>query len=274
MGWSRRRAWLGSVVAAIVLLVSASGSLAAQRPTSTDSARTSALAGLVRDSSGRGIPLATVLVEESDIATVTDDTGHFRLPGVPAGRTRFVARRIGFEPATFEIDMPAGLTVNVNVKLPTAAYLLNKVEITAEVRDARLRAEGFYERMRKRIGKYMVPEDVEKRRGMTSVAMLVSDMPGFRVTSTPRGRGYSIGPSRGGRNCVSLFLDGVRLPRGGSLDDFTTAREVYAIELYPYPAEVPHRFTTSSNGYWCSAIVVWSKYLREPQQPDTSSARP
>jgi hypothetical protein len=272
MGWSRRAAWLGRGVLAIALFVSASGSLAAQRPAPADSLETSTLAGLVRDSSGRGIPLATVLVEETEIATVTDDTGHFRLAGVPAGRTRFVARRIGFEAATFEIDMPADLTVNVNVKLPTAAYLLNKVEITAEVRDARLRGEGFYERMRKRIGKYMVPEDVEKRRGMTSVAMLVSDMPGFRVTSTPRGRGYSISPSRG-RSCINLFLDGVRLPRGAQLDDFTTPRDVHAIEVYPYPAEVPHRFTTSFNGYWCSAIVVWSRYLREPQQPDTSTSR-
>ena len=267
------------ICSAIVLafVASLAAAVGAQQPAPRDTAPATAapatLAGVVHDTAGRGIAWANVFVEDSDVATVADDSGRFRLPNVPPGVRRFVARRIGYEPAVFQIDMPVGLTVHVNVKLPTAAYLLSTVEITAQERDARLAAEGFYERQRRRIGKYLGPDEVEKRRSFPSVARMIGDFPGIEVrpgrpgespTITGRTRRYSInGGAQSG--CLALFLDGMRLPQGVNLDDFTDPKLIYAIEVYADRDFIPGRFVALAGGRGCGAIVVWTKQMRMPK---------
>src|ERR1051325_9150826 len=77
--------------AALLALVSvcAPRTAAAQNPASV-------LFGVVRDSAGIKLSLVEVLVLKTKLQAVTDDSGAYRIVGVPTGPLRVQFRRIGF----------------------------------------------------------------------------------------------------------------------------------------------------------------------------------
>ena len=95
--------------AAAIALLWCAGQLAAQG--------TGVVYGTVRDTTGRPVPSARVLIVGQPLPAVADARGSYRLTGVPAGAAVVRAGAIGYDPARREIDLRAGDSVEVDFVL-------------------------------------------------------------------------------------------------------------------------------------------------------------
>lgn len=75
-----------------------------------------------------GTPLAEAEVRTKSRQTLTDPQGIARLT-LPAGRHRLSVARIGFQPATTQVQVTAGGEVTVTVTLEPVAYRLDSVTV-------------------------------------------------------------------------------------------------------------------------------------------------
>jgi len=75
-----------------------------------------------------GTPLAEAEVEIASHQALTDARGVARL-SVPAGRHPLTVARIGFEPATVEVEVPADREISVTVTLEPVPYQLDSVTV-------------------------------------------------------------------------------------------------------------------------------------------------
>ncbi|MFM8336442.1 MAG: carboxypeptidase-like regulatory domain-containing protein, partial [Opitutaceae bacterium] len=84
------------------------------QPTAT----TGAVRGRVQNEvTGRFLPNARVTVTGTDVAVFTDETGTFRLTGVPAGTVKIEAFYSGLEPRTLAVEVMPGREVSRDILL-------------------------------------------------------------------------------------------------------------------------------------------------------------
>jgi len=245
------------------------------------------LRGKVIDAvTGAAVPAAAVraLVEGRDVGrarTAADGTFNFQLR-VP-GTVRIEAQRTGYG-TTVTGDLPVGLreTVDVEVKISAEAITIEPLRVTARVAPPRRRSlerNGFYDRERRGIGKYLRREEIE-RHGRSNMAQVLSYVPGTAVlrrgfrdyiyfprnggpglgrvrSSNSRGRAQW-GPPAGG--CLPrLFLDGIRVSYDSDADinSFVDPEAVEAVELFRGPSEIPVEY--NDNNSQCGVILIWTR---------------
>jgi hypothetical protein len=237
-----------------------------QVPARDTAARTSAIAGLVRDSVDRPIPLATVTLDGRDLAAVTDSLGRFHLSGIPSGTNAFTVLRLGYEPSSFTATLPPDSTVVITIRLRRVPTL-DPVSVRAAALRDRLAKRGYYERQRRGIGSFVSPERVDSLQHLTTPARMLRDVPGLTVRCAAAGRCEI--RTRQTDLCMHLFVNG-SLQRG-QLDDILSTTEVAAFEIYQRPALVPIEFqghlaqsvrrpgARETVRAGCGAIVVWRK---------------
>lgn len=123
-----QQAWLelgriGAALATVLLLV---------LPAQAAQAQEGAVAGQVIDETGtRPLEGAQVFVAGTEIGTLTDAQGRYRLTGVPAGEARIQVRLIGFTGQTQTITVQAGQTVNLDFALAVEALGVDELVVTA-----------------------------------------------------------------------------------------------------------------------------------------------
>ncbi len=247
----------------LLLAFAASTSLVGQQP---DTARRhSGLAGIVRDTLGRPIVAASVLVDGSSVTAVTDDSGRFDVRRLPDGTNGFTITKIGFAPLSFEVSLPADSVVVLSVRM-RSVQLLNTVNVNAERTNAYLARTGFIERQRLGLGTFLTPQHID------SVAMSVT-LPN-QLLQNVRGLDVRCGSAncrvttRLPPGCLWLYIDGV--PHGTeSIDTLGFSPSgIAAIEVYDRPSLVPMEFQGQlpikqgrgmSMGAGCGAIAIWTK---------------
>ena len=121
----------------LMLTLAATAVLAAQVRDTTR--KHSGLAGIVRDSLGRPLIGANVLVDGSSAATVSDDSGRFDVRRLPAGPNGFTITKIGYAPLSFEVSLPSDSVVVLSVMM-RSVQVLNTVNVNAERTNAYLAA--------------------------------------------------------------------------------------------------------------------------------------
>lgn len=224
----------------------------AQAP-APDTGRRAAIAGVVRDTIGRPLPLVTVIALGRDASVVTDSAGRFYL-AVSAGDHDFTAMRIGYRAVHFAATLPPDTTVVLNLTLRAIdAQELAPVQVVGERMSAALLRDGFYDRLERGFGQYLSPDQVEAmsaRVGQTSEMLRM--MQGVVV------RCPVVGPCTvsGTRECLSVWVDG-SLRRNVLLDEIVSPGYAYAIEVYSRRANTPMEFVEPSSR--CGAIVVWTR---------------
>src|SRR5213083_694225 len=92
-------------------------------------AQTGTITGSVADSTGAGIPGATIRVEGTMLHATTDEKGRFELQGVPAGVHRLRVLLLGYRAATQSVTMGAGATAEVSFTLERAPIPVEAVEV-------------------------------------------------------------------------------------------------------------------------------------------------
>lgn len=219
-------------------------------------------------------------------SVVTDSLGYFRFPSLALGAHSFAVRRVGFQPATFEVEFHADTTVELEVPLAAGVTVLDSIIVRGDsgAYSRRLRFVGFEERREQAErsatdATFITPEEIAQRHA-ARLSHLLEGRRSIRieyimnVIAVPRGRDgrcemsvwvdgqlVSIlgGPSR--RPPTDLFArqtyTGRADPGASPGLDMINVNEVAAVEIYPSPSGTPPQFQSLTGT--CGAIVVWTK---------------
>ena len=101
-----------------------------------DQARAAAFAagdlkGRVIDASGNGLAAASVSVEGTTTAVVTNTAGEFAISGLQGGAHRISVRRVGYQPVDRDITVTPGQTLQTDVVRNASPVSLNDVVVTS-----------------------------------------------------------------------------------------------------------------------------------------------
>ena len=162
---------------------------------------------------------------------------------------------MGFEPVEVPVDVSAETPRDLTVQLADFVPVLDTIVATAMLRDLGLERVGFARRRKTGMGKYLGPEEIERRRAFHFVDLFAT-IPMLRRTSYADGRQVLVGRSTGmSTGCVNYFVDDMPW-LGGGVEDFIMPAEVGAIEVYS-SAFTPAEFRRA--GEPCETVVVWTK---------------
>ena len=223
-----------------------------------------ALSGIVYDrSTGEAVSNVTISLNGTD-TTVTRADGTFDIVDVGwLPETNFIAtRRMGYLPWGQEIRLEEGTTrLNLRITILPQAVSLDPLDVTAAAMEQRLVDVGFYARQQVNAGYFMEREQIERRLGSAMyVTELLSGIPGIDVIdaapgsfgSTVRFRGIQsiqgCGPPR-------TMVDGV-VVEFESLEMLVRPEEVYAIEAYRRPTEIPTEYRGADSA--CGVLLIWT----------------
>jgi hypothetical protein len=272
------RAAADSVRATPVIFV-----LAAEKPVenvllelSKRAVATATLAGtVVVDSGGSPIAGVEIMLPSVGLNAHSDTKGAYRLPDVPVGTHRVLARKPGYSPLDATLTFAANETVTRRLVL-SRVTVLNEVVVTT---DRAMRT--FEEHKALGLGRFLTREFLELQEGNTMSAVM-SALPGVRilpgmssgsfrpiyaVTSNRRCLpDFRYGAKQECRPCFALIIfDGVAMnPYGGEPFDINSlpVREIEAIEHYPSPSIVPDRYRSFETA--CGLVVIHTRRTLPP----------
>ncbi|MDP1745127.1 MAG: TonB-dependent siderophore receptor [Bacteroidota bacterium] len=89
------------------------------------------ITGKIKDKTGKSVELANILVENTAIATYTDESGKFTLKNIPQGNYTIIASVVGFEPIKQNVSVKAGETTTISFTIAEKVHKLKEVSITS-----------------------------------------------------------------------------------------------------------------------------------------------
>ena len=233
-----------------------------------------------------GVVTDTGLVVLSDVAVsmvgvsvlvTTGANGRFRIIVGRAGRYFLIARRLGFQPLSIEVQVPDGDTLRLALQLERVVTELQTVTVEAPARVSPRMAE-FDARRKLGEGQFMTRPDIESRnsllateliRSFTSIKLVGAGgtlgSPGYYAVSI-RGAATPLHQSLGTRakggaadgSCfLQVVIDGIPQDTPYNLDLLPPPRELAGIEVYSGPATIPIRFKGFDRS--CGVILVWTR---------------
>jgi hypothetical protein len=214
---------------------------------------TSTVVGVVRDSGGAPVGVATVTASRAQ--ALSDSAGRFVLDRLPAGSVTVRVRRLGFQPSEHHLELVAGRRDSLFVTLVALPTELPGVSTTAQ---SRLRAylSDYYRHKESGVGRFYEREQIVAMRVM-QLSDLLRRVPGVRVTPDRNGR-YVIRMGRSIRNCPPDFwVDNVRA-HALNADDIPLS-DIEALEVYAGPAGLPPEFISRFGNPSCGAVVIWTR---------------
>ena len=227
-----------------------------------------AVAGLVRDSAGKPVAGVTIAVVGSTVYhTASDDSGAYRVSGLPAGVAQLFARRLGFAPETVSVSIAANATAKVDFRLTASATQLQTSVVEADPKLSKM--APFNRRRARGVGAFLTRADIEKQ-PTTTLSELLRYLPGVGVQQKPAGEPQPIRMQRSASSSmqstcvVQLYVDGHPYPNG-NVDDFSP-NVVEGVEVYRSASEVPAEFRTRDAS--CGVISIWTR------DPDAARKRP
>jgi hypothetical protein len=203
-----------------------------------------------------------VWLRGSDLYTLTNEQGGFRIQGVPVGPVQVSMRRLGFAPTTTDLILRADRTDSLIVALTTLAASLPGmlVEDEAMTRSKRLLA-GFWERRSRGFGHFFTRDEIE-RREPHDFTDIVRMTPSVSIVNSGGRKVIRFSRSAGMRgDCPPQYwVDGMRI-ENATPDEFPP-HDVEAIELYAGTATIPPQFAPriqTVRTQTCGAVVIWTR---------------
>jgi hypothetical protein len=226
---------------------------------------TASVTGIVRGATGLPLENTEIRVRGARSSAVSDAAGRYSIAALPAGTQTLVVRRIGYEPTEISVELRAGRSTQYDLKL-TRAILLDSVRVVAM---RSLYPEFEYNRRANPFGRYLGPDEVERRHATGAMGLLFG-IPGLA------GVGHNVNErvvsTRGARHCASMriYLDGTEVDENIA---GIQASQIGAVEVYVDGAFVPSRYAARGA---CGVVVFWSKSSRRitPPKPATAPASP
>ena len=214
------------------------------------------LRGTIRTEKAMPVAGATVRVRGGESVATTDATGSFMLSALPTGTHSVEATAIGFQPTRAPVDIIEADAPPADLVMRPVGKVLDTMRVFAS-RDLPTPWRARFEERRKMgLGRYLDEAAIEKRDPMT-VTDLLSSMPGVTIRSNSLSSRSTIMVRATGGYCYpAYFIDGVPVEVGrSSIDNFLSAREVRAVELYRSRILTPAEFAFRES---CGTIVIWT----------------
>lgn len=233
------------------------GLLAAIAPARAQSTRpTAAIDGVVTDTLLAPLADATVSLLGSTVRVVTKTNGRFRIVDLPPGEYVLFVRRIGYAASSSTIELTAGDTLRPSFTLRGAVAELDTV-VVADKGGLWPIERDFEDRRRKGFGHFLTQDQIERLNfvDLTDVLMTV---PGVSPIMTNTRDPFLKCP-------YQFFLDGTPLNNHKLVETLPRPSEVFGVEVYSGPAEIPLQFKTKGpnanphSGSFCGVILVWTK---------------
>ncbi len=193
----------------------------------------------------------------TDVIAITNDKGEFTMRNLPSGSKVLLARHVGFGAETAPVDLSSREQKRVTIKLSKFVAIMDPVLVTAR-RSAALDKLGFNQRKKSGFGYYLGPDRLQNVHP-AYVTDILRQVPGLRVSHAPTGDVVSTSRGFGG-GCVQYYVDDLpfREMDPGDVNNFVTAGEVVAVEVYQGPS-IPGRFIQAGSSN-CTTIVLWTRF--------------
>ena len=154
-------------IASVALITSSFTCLWASEPTFILKGR------IISSQDKQAIPFITLMIEDTNIGTATDENGHFQIINLPAGEYNLMVRGMGYQTTRRQINSAAGEDFFLEIAIPPSIYNLNEVVFTASPT-----ASGF----RYQSDLSFVGEELQKRSEVSFGEMLDGE-PGLAMRS-------------------------------------------------------------------------------------------
>jgi len=173
------------------------------------SAQTGTAFGIITDAAtGEALPGATVMAMSNGRGTVTELTGEYRLPNLPAGKQQLQVSYIGYQTDTLEVNVLAGGTVNANVKLRLNTTVLGEVVVRGQL-EGQKKALNQQRAADNIIN--VISADLIGRFPDLNVAEALQRVPGVNI-SRSRGEGSTVSLRGTPTHFTTININGEQLP--------------------------------------------------------------
>ncbi len=227
------------------------------------------LVGVVRDSAGEHLVGADLTVLNSRAGGFSNDTGGFRVLGVPAGRGTLRIRRLGYAPRTVDFTVEAGQSIQLDVVLSRVPLNIDPVVVSADAKQLYTGwAAKFYQRMERGNGRFITRAEIERRNAIRTTDLLRS-LPGVQIR--PSRMASNTVYLRGQRCTPFIWIDNTPAMAGYvDLDNFEP-NSLEGIEIYSSAATVPAELSVPRDKMACGMIVLWSMMPDRPTRGSRGS---
>lgn len=247
-----RRTVLRGVGAFLATLATAVGGLQAQT-----------LSGLVLEAgTDRPISFAeiTILGDTGAVAasTFSDGNGAFSADLPRAGGYQVYAVRLGYF-ATFSdfIDVVKGEDISIAVRLQPKPFETDSLTVEVAPPPRPLERVGFYDRMMAGIGSFFTREDIQNRITAHTLADVIREAPGVRISSDRFGKDRVTLVAIQGACAPILILDGLSLQP--PWEDVANVDDLEGVEVYPRVSQVPAEYLLTARTTGCGVVVAWTR---------------
>jgi len=212
------------------------------------------LKGRVMDSElGEALHGATIRVRPGGSPVTTDSLGRFEITGLRPGEIEVTVQALGFESRSWKLAVQADQVIDRTFSLDFTGEKLPEVVVTARAVKLVPRYADFERRRERGVGAYLRWDEIKKK-NFNTVGEAMRSVRGVRMICNQAEFECHIRMARTPNCTPTWFVDGVQV---GSFTESTAIRDVYGLEIYRGPGEVPGEFTGSSAG--CGVLVVWTK---------------
>lgn len=202
-----------------------------------------------------GNPLSGATVRIKGVASplTTDSAGRFVAPNLKAEMVEITIQVMGYARGTFQVPIPAAGEVSQTFGLDFTGANLPEIVVQARVNQLMPRYAEFEARRQHGMGAYLRWDDLLKK-GSNSVGDALRTVRGVRIQCDQARYECYVAMARS-LNCrPTWWIDGVQ---ARSFNESTSIRDIYGIEIYRGPGEVPGEYGGSDAA--CGVIVMWTK---------------
>lgn len=222
--------------------------LAAQQPGAT------LLGRVIDDETGDPIPQATVRIRNVARLFESDSSGRFTADGLPLGELEVSIAALGYVPLRVKVFLQSeGRATERAFTMEFSGDKLPDIVVTSRAQRLAPRYMDFERRRERGLGAYFRWDEL-KQRGFNTVGDALRTVRGVRIVCDQRNFECNAVMSRTPNCPPEWWIDGVNVR---TFTENTPIRDIYGIEIYRGPGEVPGEFAGSNAG--CGVIAMWTK---------------
>lgn len=182
-----------------------------------------------------------------------DSLGRFEITGIPAGQAQITVLALGYTSNQWKVPIAEGQVLERQFGLDFSGESLPDVVVTARATKLVPRYASFEARRERGLGAYLRWDDIKKK-NFSTVGEAARSVRGVRLNCVQAEFECYLRMARTPNCSPEWWVDGVNVR---SFTENTPIRDVYGIEIYRGPGEVPGEFAGSNAG--CGVIVIWTK---------------
>jgi len=202
---------------------------------------------------------AEIVVDPSGRRARTDSAGRFAFDSLDAKQFTIRARRVGYAPTEWTIDLSKGGHADVQLTLGARVAALDTVFVFDGRPCEAQKYEGFMCRRATTKGRFIDYGDIDSMNVLYS-ADLLREVGGFSTVVRPT----RIGPTRvaSSTHCTIVLMNGVPASWATIPE---SPFDVIGVEVYQTPSEVPkefRRYTWGKESCWL--VAYWTASFLDP----------